>query len=103
MLASLPALVIGWGLALIGLYFLGAELLGYPTSEENTSLAAMWAFLFSFGAVSIAGILASYAKFVSKTYVRQIYKYSIIVTAILFLGYAIIEMVMAFDKMTIES
>lgn len=95
MFLSLPALVAGWVFAGIGIYFLGAGMLGYPTTEENTSLAAIWAFVFAFGAVSTAGVMAAKAKFASREYVRQIYMYSIVVTAVLFLGYTVIGMMAA--------
>jgi len=90
MLISTPMLAVGWALAVVGIYYLAASLFGYTTNEENESLAAIWAFLFSFGTVSIAGIVAAKAQFASKSYVRQIYQYSIVVTAVLFLGYMLI-------------
>ena len=90
MTLSLPALIVGWVLAVVGVYYLGSTLLGYQTTEENTSLAAIWSFLFSFGAVSIAGLLAAKAKFASRALVRKLYMYSIVGAAILFLGYMVI-------------
>ena len=90
MLLSVPALACGWALGAIGIYFLGAGVFQYPTTEDNTSLAAIWAFMFSFGAVSIGGILAAKADFASRSYVREIYKYSVIVSGVLFLGYLVI-------------
>jgi hypothetical protein len=92
MLLSVPVLAGGWALTVIGIYFLGASIFEYPTTEDSTSLAAIWAFMFSFGAVSIAVLLAAKANFASIRYVRQIYKYSMVVSAVLFLGYLIIGM-----------
>jgi hypothetical protein len=90
MLFSFPLLVIGWLLALKGIYYFGASLFDYPINEENASLAAIWTFIFSYGFISIAGMLASIAEFASSTNVRKIYKYSIITGAVLFLGCSII-------------
>ena len=101
MLFSFPALVAGWVFSVMGLYYLGANLFGYTTSEENTSLAAIWAFLFSFGVISISGFLASKAKFASRKYVQQTYKYSIIISATLFLGYTVIGMAAGLINLTI--
>jgi hypothetical protein len=70
--------------------FLGAVLLGYETTEENLSLAAIWAFLFSFGVVSVAGLLAAKAEFMSKAYMCKNYMYSIGGAATLFLGYTVL-------------
>ena len=95
MLLSVPALVAGWVLGVIGLYFLGASVFQYPTIEDEPSLAAIWAFMFSFGAVSIGGILAAKAEFTSRSYVREIYKYSVIVSGVLFLGYSIIGIIIS--------
>ncbi len=93
MLLSFPALVIGWVFTVAGVYYLGASLFEYQTNEQNTSLAAIWAFVFSFGAISISGILAAKAQFAERTNVRKIYKYSIIISAVLFLGYTVIGIV----------
>jgi len=87
---SFPALICSWLFAIIGIYFLGSNIFEYTTTEENTSLAAIWAFMFSFGSASIAGVIASKAKFFSISYIRKIYLYSIAVSAILFLGHLII-------------
>lgn len=83
-------LVVGWVFAGAGVYYLGSSLFGYPTNEKNASLAAIWAFVFSFGVVSVSGLLAAKAQFASKAYIRNAYKYSIIVTAVLFLGYIVV-------------
>ena len=93
MLISLPALIFGWLCAGFGIYYLGANFLNYPTAEENTSLAAIWAFVFSFGVISIAGILAAKANYASNKNIRQVYIYSIVVSAVLFLGYTLIGVV----------
>jgi len=90
MLLSVPPLVVGWVFAIAGIYYLGSSVFDYPTNEQNTSLAAIWAFIFSFGAISISGVLAAKAKFAGRTNVRRIYKYSIIISAVLFLGYMVI-------------
>ena len=103
LLISLPLLVGGWIFAGIGIYYLAAILFGYPTNEENESLAAISAFLFSFGAVSIAVLLAAKANFSSKAFVRQIYKYSIIVTAVLFLGYTVIVVMFGLIDLVIRA
>jgi hypothetical protein len=87
---SVPVLVVGWVFTVAGIYFLAGFVLGFDTGEENASLAAIWAFLFSFGAVSISGLLAARAKFVERANVRKIYAYSIGVAAALFLGYMVL-------------
>ena len=102
MLISSPVLVVGWIFAGAGIYYFGASLFDYPTNEENTSLAAIWAFLFSFGAASVAGVLAAKAQFASNAHVRQVYKYSIIVTAALFLGYTVLGVIAGLINMAIE-
>jgi len=87
MTIALPTLVLGWAFTVAGVYFLTSILLGFDAGEENASLAAVWAFLFSFGAVSISGLLAAQAKFAEKKFVRKIYVYSIGGSATLFVGY----------------
>lgn len=86
----MPVLIVGWAFTVMGVYFLTGSLLGFDTGEENAPLAAIWALLFSFGAVSISGLLAARAKFAEKAYVRKIYAYSIGGAAALFLGYMIL-------------
>ena len=103
MIISLPALIFGWFCAVFGIYYLGASIFNYSTTEENTSLAAIWAFVFSFGVISFASILAAKANYASNTDVRQVYKYSIVVSAILFLGYTLVGVVTALLDLTISA
>jgi len=86
-----------------GVYYLGSVVFGYLTSERNSSLAAIWMFLFSFGAASIAGILAAKAKFASSIYIRIIYIYSIVGAATLFLGYSVIGIISGLIYVITES
>lgn len=86
----MPVLMVGWVFTVAGIYFLAGSFLGFDTGEENASLAAIWAFLFSFGAVSISGLLAAKANFAEKAYVKKLYVYSIGGAAALFLGYMIL-------------
>ncbi len=95
MLISLPMLVIGWFLLGIGGYFLGASIFDYSTAEDAPSLAAIWAFMFSFGVISAAGLVAAKAEFVSNMLIRKVYKNSIILSASLFLGYLVIGLVVS--------
>ena len=92
MLISLPALMVGWVFAGMGVYLLGSSIFGYETAEENTALASIWMFMFAFGSVSVAGILAAKANYASKYHLRQVYYYSLVLTATLFLGYLIVGM-----------
>jgi hypothetical protein len=71
MTISIPTLGVGWVFAVAGVYFLTAALGGFDTGEENASLAATWAFLFSLGAVSISGLIAARAQFAEKAYVNR--------------------------------
>ena len=102
MALSLPALVVVCVLAATGVYYLGATLIGYETSEDNSSLAAIWALLFSFGAVSVSGLLAAKAEFASRAYVRKIYMYSIVGAAILFLGYTVVGLIAGLYGLIVE-
>ncbi|MCU7812576.1 MAG: hypothetical protein KZQ77_15315 [Candidatus Thiodiazotropha sp. (ex Notomyrtea botanica)] len=90
MAISFPTLAVGWVLLGAGTYYLGSSIFGYPTNEENTSLAAIWSFALSFGVISISSLFAAKAKFAARAYVQQIYKYSIISSAAMFLGYAVL-------------
>lgn len=90
MAISLPTLVIGWIFSAAGVYYLIAALFGFDIGEDNASLSAIWSFVFSFGAVSVSGLIAARARFAEKTYVRKIYIYSISVSATLFYGYIVL-------------
>jgi hypothetical protein len=87
---SVPVLTIGWVFAAVGVYYLLGLYLGFDTGEENASLSAVWAFLFSFGAVSISIFLASRGKFYEKAFLKKLYAYSIGGSAALFFGYMVI-------------
>ena len=54
------------GISVAGIYYLSASIFDYPTNEENSSLATIWAFVFSFGVISIAGIIAGKAQYAEK-------------------------------------
>jgi len=90
MAVSLPILVAGWVFALAGVYCLIPALFGFDIGEGNDSLATIWSFAFSFGAVSFSGLIAARARFGEKIYVQKIYSYSIGVSATLFLGYTVL-------------
>jgi len=102
MTLSLTILLVGWVFAVIGVYYLGSSLIGYETTEDNSSLAAVWALLFSFGVVSVSVLLAAKADFAERAYVRKIYIYSIVATASLFLGYTVVGLLAGLYRVIFE-
>ena len=96
LLLSFPTLALGWLLGIAGIYYFGATLFGYPTNEENVSLATIWAFSFAFGAISISGVLAGKTKFANSIYIQKVYKYSMIISASFFLGYMVVGILQGF-------
>ena len=103
MAISVPILILGWAFAAIGIYYLAAALFGLSTAEDEQSLAAIWNFIFSFVAASIAGLFASKAGFASNALMRKIYVYSIEVSAVLFLGFSSFGLLAGLYSMVFKS
>jgi len=83
----------------LGLYFLISgcyQLTWYairPSVVNESAESAVWDFMFSFGATSIATLIASRADFLSKPTIRNIFYYSQCAASVLFLGYLSIGVV----------
>ena len=76
---AMPVLVVGWIFMLSGVFHLVT--LAFLNEQ------AVWEFAFSFAAISLAVLIASRVKFLSKPIIRKLFLYSLIVACVLFLGY----------------
>ena len=75
---AMPILVVGWIFMLSGVF----HLVTLTFLNE-----AVWEFAFSFAAMSLAVLIASRVKFLSKPIIRKTFLYSLIGACVLFLGY----------------
>ena len=86
LVVAMLVLAVGWFLLVSGAFHLTLAVFQAPTNNEMGQLA-IWELAFSFGAVSIATLLAARAEFLGKPKVRGLFLYSQIAASILFLGY----------------
>lgn len=80
-----PFLVLGWIFLIAGIFQLAFASIGVPA--DNPGEAAIWSFMFGFGALSVATLVASRVKFLSSPVIRRMFQYSLATSSILFLGY----------------
>lgn len=83
---AIPTLAFGWAFLISGVYHLSLFAIKSAAANESGE-AAIWEFMFSFGLVSIAVLIASRVKFLSKSHVRKVFLYSQVAVSVLFLGY----------------
>lgn len=79
-----------WVFLVSGVFHLVGAALRIGSGDEGW-LVAMWELAFSFGATSIATLVASKARFGEKPSVRRLFLSSQVVVSTLFLGYLAIE------------
>jgi hypothetical protein len=92
MALAIPILALGWAFLISGVYHLSLLAIK-PSAANESGEAAMWEFIFSFGVTSIAVLIASWVKFLSKPSVRKVFSYSQVAASILFLGYSCVGVV----------
>jgi hypothetical protein len=86
MALAIPLLVLGWAYLISGVYHLSLVSVK-PAAANESGEAAIWEFMFSFGLTSIAVLIASRVKFLSKPNIRKVFFYSQVAASVLFLGY----------------
>lgn len=89
---AIPTLALGWAYLILGVYHLSLLAIR-PTGANESGEAAIWEFMFSFGLISIAVLIASRVKFLSKSNVRMVFLYSQIAASVLFLGYSCVGVI----------
>lgn len=86
MALAVPTLLFGWAFLISGIYHLSL-LAVQPSAVNESGESAIWELMFSFGLISIAVLIASRVKFLSKPNVRKCFHYSQVAASVLFLGY----------------
>lgn len=85
---ALPLLCVAWFLLASGLYHLASAALA-PSAPKESAEWAVWEFMFAFAVSSVAVLFASRVKFLSVLWLRKAFLYSLVFSAVLFLGYLI--------------
>ena len=89
---AFPVLALAWFFLAAGAFHLVTAALQVSSQNEGW-LLAIWELAFSFGATSIATLIAAKGQFGAKPMIRKLFLYSQIAVSILFLGVLAIEMV----------
>lgn len=91
---SAPALIAGWFLFLLFIYYIVVGTLNTSTAIHSPWLSATWSIVLSFGFVSLATVIASKVNFTFHEKAKVIFKYSLISITVAFVLFFTISVIL---------